>query len=191
MVADPCQIVFGQLKTHDLNLSRDSLTSSPWLKKGDNLNVDRGFLDHLLMRDFNEKGVSVTVPTKKNMEIYKEAVAIAIKENDWGIHPNPKRKKQKIQLVKDLAPFYQGDPAKEESDGIWRQEICICSNTVHWYKAHSKRNHRKLWNKMAMWRGLSSAEGILKTEYLHNYKVRRDSSGNDMLYHCIRIMRTV
>ena len=90
MVADPCQIVFGQLKTHDLNLSRD----------------------------FNEKGVSVTVPTKKNMEIYKEAVAIAIKENDWGIHPNPKRKKQKIQLVKDLAPFYQGDPAKEESDGI-------------------------------------------------------------------------
>ena len=118
MVADPCQIVFGQLKTHDLNLSRDSLTSSPWLKKGDNLNVDRGFLDHLLMRDFNEKGVSVTVPTKKNMEIYKEAVAIAIKENDWAIHPNPKRKKQKIQLVKDLAPFYQGDPAKEESDGI-------------------------------------------------------------------------
>ena len=102
MVADPCQIVFGQLKTHDLNLSRDSLTSSPWLKKGDNLNVDRGFLDHLLMRDFNEKGVSVTVPTKKNMEIYKEAVAIAIKENDWGIHPNPKRKKQKIQLVKNL-----------------------------------------------------------------------------------------
>ena len=93
MVADPCQIVFGQLKTHDLNLSRDSLTSSPWLKKGDNLNVDRGFLDHLLMRDFNEKGVSVTVPTKKNMEIYKEAVAIAIKENDWGNPSKPKKKK--------------------------------------------------------------------------------------------------
>lgn len=95
MVADPCQIVFGQLKTHDLNLSRDSLTSSPWLKKGDNLNVDRGFLDHLLMRDFNEKGVSVTVPTKKNMEIYKEAVAIAIKENEGASIQTQKEKNRR------------------------------------------------------------------------------------------------
>ena len=109
----PCQIVFGQLKTHNLNLSKDALISSPWLKKGDNLNFDRGHLDHHLMRALNEKGVSVTVPAKKNMEIYKEAVDIAIKENNWSVHPNPK-KKQKIQLVKDLEPFYQGNPAKEK-----------------------------------------------------------------------------
>lgn len=110
----PCQIVFGQLKTHDLNLSKNALIGSPWLRKGDNLNIDRGFLDHQLMRALNDKGVSTTVPAKKNMEIYKEAVTIAIKENNWSVHPNPKRKKQKIQLVKDLAPFYRGDPAKEK-----------------------------------------------------------------------------
>ena len=109
----PCLITFGSLKTHDLILSKEALISNAWLKPGDNLNVDRGFLDHFLLRAMNEKGVSVTVPAKKNMEIYKEAVAIAVKENNWNVHPNPKRKHQKIQLVKDLALFYQGEAARE------------------------------------------------------------------------------
>lgn len=51
----PCQIVFGSLKTHDLKLSKDALIESAWLKKGDNLNIDRGFIDHELMRALNEK----------------------------------------------------------------------------------------------------------------------------------------
>lgn len=123
----PCQILFGSLKNHDLTLSKDQLIKSPWLKKGDNINMDRGFIDHTLMRALNEKGVSVTVPAKKNMEIYQAAVEIAIQENKWNVHPNPKRNKQKIQLVKDLESFYRGDSSKETE---YRKEMKINAAVV-------------------------------------------------------------
>lgn len=63
-------------------------------------------------------------------------MAIDIKENSSSAHPNSKRKKQKIQLVKELAPVYYGDHAREKGMNI---NATVCkSNACH------KRNRLKL-----------------------------------------------
>lgn len=62
------------------------------------------------------------------MEIYKEAVAIAIKENDWGIHPNPKEK-QKI-AGKDLAPFTREIRQKKNLMVSEDKNMTWCNNAL-------------------------------------------------------------
>lgn len=60
----PCEIKFGSLKEHDLTFSKKLLTESKWLKKGNTLLIDRGFIDHELLRTLNEKGVACIIPAK-------------------------------------------------------------------------------------------------------------------------------
>ena len=42
--------------------------NTEYLKKGDYLLEDRGFLDILILRHLHNKGVFIIVPAKKNME---------------------------------------------------------------------------------------------------------------------------
>jgi len=101
------EVVFGSIKTHDLELTRKMILDSKILKSGDILIEDRGFISRESLNKLKkDKGVDVFIPAKSNMDIYKEAVSIAKLENKWQAHPNKRRKTQKIQLVKSLGSFW-------------------------------------------------------------------------------------
>lgn len=77
------------------------------LKNTDIISMDRGYLDRLTINEMKEKrGTSVVIPAKSNMNIFKRAVEIAKEENNWKKHPNHKREKQEIHLVKGLGELY-------------------------------------------------------------------------------------
>ena len=96
------EICMSTAKTHDFNMSKDMILNSSYLKEGDYLLEDRGFLDIDLFKELNRKGIKVIIPTKKNMEIYINAVETAKQNNNWITHPNSKRKGQDISLVTDM-----------------------------------------------------------------------------------------
>ncbi len=99
---------------HDCKMSEDHILNSPYIKPGDYLLKDRGFLDINNFIKLNKKGINVIVPAKKNMEIYKEAVEMAIQENKWQKHPNSKRKGQEITLVKELQMCWLNEKDKKK-----------------------------------------------------------------------------
>lgn len=93
------EITMSTAKEHDFSMSKDSILNSKYLKEGDYLLEDRGFLDIDQFKKLNKKGIFVITPAKKNMEIYINAVEMAKKQNNWKKHPNSKRKGQEITLV--------------------------------------------------------------------------------------------
>ena len=96
------EICMSTAKEHDLEMSKAMIKNSSYLKKGDYLLEDRGFIDLELFRYLNEKGINLILPVKKNMEIYNEAVKMAKETDKWNTHPNSKRQGQKICLIKGL-----------------------------------------------------------------------------------------
>ena len=96
------EICMSTAKTHDLEMSRDMIINSKYLKAGDYFMEDRGFIDLEMFRALTQKGINVILPVKKNMEIYIEAVNDAKESNNWITHPNSKRKGQEILLVNSL-----------------------------------------------------------------------------------------
>ncbi len=52
-----------------------------------------------------ERKVDTYVPARENMDIFKDAVSLAVSGGKWQKHPNKKRKDQEIQLVKSLEPL--------------------------------------------------------------------------------------
>ncbi len=106
------EVCMSTAKDHDFKMSKDMIIKSKYLKEGDYLLEDRGFLDIDLFKELNGKGIYIIIPAKKNMEIFIEAVAAATAENNWIKHPNPKRKGQEITLVKDLESAWLSDDDK-------------------------------------------------------------------------------
>lgn len=96
------EICMSTAKEHDFAMSKNMIINSKYLKEGDYLLEDRGFLDIELFRELNMKKIKVIVPAKKNMEIYINAVEDAKQKNVWINHPNNKRQGQDISLVTDL-----------------------------------------------------------------------------------------
>ena len=108
------EICLETAKTHDLNMSRNVLLESDYLKPGDYLLIDRGFLDIELFKELNKKGIYVIIPARKNMEIYINAVEAVKQINNWTKHPNSKRKGQEIALVTDLERAWLSDNDKSK-----------------------------------------------------------------------------
>ena len=106
------EVCMSTAKDHDFKMSKDMIIKSKYLKKGDYLLEDRGFLDIDLFKVLNKQGIYIVIPAKKNMEIFIEAVAAATAENNWIKHPNPKRKGQEITLVKGLENAWLSDDDK-------------------------------------------------------------------------------
>ena len=106
------EICMNTAKEHDFSMSKDMISNSDYLKKGDYLLEDRGFLDIDFFKLLNQKGINVIIPVKKNMEIYINAVEAAKQNNNWIKHPNSKRKGQEITLVKDLEYAWLSDKDK-------------------------------------------------------------------------------
>jgi hypothetical protein len=122
------EIRLGSIKTHDLELSREMLMSSKILKAGDILINDRGYISRELLNYLkNERGVDIYIPLKKNMDAYKEALGVAMREGDWQDHPNKKRT-QKICHVKAIGTFWRSDAPEKDV------EINAC--VVYDYKSY-------------------------------------------------------
>lgn len=122
------EICMSTAKEHDFTMSKEMILNSNYLKKGDYLLEDRGFLDVELFRELNKKGINIIIPAKKNMEIYINAVDVAKQNNSWIKHPNSKRKGQEIALVTDLeyAWLPEKDKLKKPSNLKLNYKINCC-----------------------------------------------------------------
>jgi hypothetical protein len=121
------EIRYGSIETHDLRLSREMIENSQALKEGDILINDRGFLSREMVNKLKkERGVNSYLPLRKDMDAYKEAVALAKEAGKWIKHPNPKRKHQQIAQVEHLEIFRRSDhPAEDvEMNGcvVWDKQ---------------------------------------------------------------------
>lgn len=94
------ELKFGRLSMNDLQLSKEMVINSENIKENDILLMDRGFMDYDFISTLVKKKVSVIIPLKNNMDVFKEAVKQAINTDKW--EENTTRKNQEIQLVKDL-----------------------------------------------------------------------------------------
>lgn len=61
------------INDHDLKVFKENIKCNN-VKKGDYLIYDRGYTDLSVINQFNEKGIYVIVPAKKNSEIFKDAL---------------------------------------------------------------------------------------------------------------------
>jgi len=101
------EIVFGTLKTHDIELCREMLKNTSCFHENDILICDRGFLSREITNYLKaERKVDTYIPARENMDIFKDAVSLAVSSGKWQKHPNKKRKDQEIQLVKSLGPSW-------------------------------------------------------------------------------------
>lgn len=109
------EIVFGTLKTHDMEQCRQMLRNTPCLHENDILINDRGFLSREMANYLKTvRKVDTYLPARENMSIYQDAVNLAITSGKWQKHPNRKRKEQEIQLVTDLGPLWESDKPQED-----------------------------------------------------------------------------
>lgn len=109
------EIVFGTLKTHDLEQCREMLRNTPCFRESDILINDRGFLSREMINYLkNVRKVDTYIPAKEDMTVYQDAVKLATAGGKWQKHPNRKRKDQEIQLVTDLGPLWESARPQED-----------------------------------------------------------------------------
>lgn len=122
------EICMNTAKIHDLDMSKETLLNSNYLKSGDYLLMDRGFLDIKTLKKLFMKNIKVIIQAKKNMEIFDVAVNEAKEKNDWKKHPNKKRKGQDITLIENLENFWleKNDKDKKPKNLQLEYKINVC-----------------------------------------------------------------
>ena len=109
------EIVFGTLKTHDMEQCRQMLRDTSCFHEGDILINDRGFLSREMTNYLKTvRKVDTYIPARENMAIYQDAVQLAISSGKWQKHPNRKRKDQEIQLMTGLGPLWESDDPQKD-----------------------------------------------------------------------------
>ena len=109
------EIVFGTLKTHDMEQCREMLKNTPCFHENDILINDRGFLSREMMNYLKTvRKVDTYIPARENMTVYQDAVKLAISNGKWQKHPNRERQGQEIQLVTDLGPLWESDEPEKD-----------------------------------------------------------------------------
>jgi len=109
------EVVFGTLKTHDMEQCREMLKNTPCFHEHDILINDRGFLSREITNYLKSvRKVDTYLPAKENMVLYQDAVKLAVSSGKWQKHPNRKRKDQEIQLVTGLGPLWESDRPQED-----------------------------------------------------------------------------
>lgn len=109
------EIVFGTIKTHDMEQCREMLRNTVCFKEGDILINDRGFLSREMTNDLKtRRKVDTYLPARENMTIFQDAVQLAKSSGKWKKHPNRKRKTQEIQLVTGLGPLWESDEPEKD-----------------------------------------------------------------------------
>ncbi len=85
------EIVFGTLKTHDMEKCRNMLKNTPCFHENDILINDRGFLSRDMANYLKTvRKVDTYIPAKENMTVYKEAVKLATLSGKWQKHSTGK-----------------------------------------------------------------------------------------------------
>jgi len=134
------EIALSGIKESDITLGSFVLESK-YLKHGDILVEDKGFLDGETISKLKlEKGVDVFIPAKKNMHIYKEALKIAKKENKWTNHPT--RNTQEISLVRDLEGFWESITPGVKLHGAVVREKATSTGEYEYYVFLTTQNVR-------------------------------------------------
>lgn len=109
------EVVFGTIKTHDMEQCREMLRQTSCFKEHDILVNDKGFLSREMANYLKTKRkVDTFLPAKENMVLFQEAVKLAVSTGKWHKHPNRKRKTQEIQLVTDLGPLWESDTPEDD-----------------------------------------------------------------------------
>lgn len=109
------EIVFGTLKTHDMEQCREMLRSTTCFHENDILINDRGFLSREMVNYLKTvRKVDSYLPAKENMTLFQDAVRLAAANGKWQKHPNRKRKTQKIQLVTNLGSLWESSHPQED-----------------------------------------------------------------------------
>ena len=132
------EIVMSTASDHDFKMSEDMIKKSKYLKKGDYLLEDRGFIDIEMFKYLNKEEINVILPVKKNMEIYVEAVRVAKDNNVWMSHPNLKRKGQEITLVNDLERAWLSDNDKNKKPSNLKLDYKINACIIRFDKEKNK-----------------------------------------------------
>ena len=93
-------IAFGAIQVHDLTLCKDLLLSITYLKPGDMVIVDRGYLDgETISRLKKKRKVDVILPLRSDMKAYECALMTAYHETSGPWEPHPTRENQEIKKV--------------------------------------------------------------------------------------------
>ncbi len=58
--------------------------------------------------------VDTYVPARENMDLFKDAISLAVSSGKWQKHLNKKRKDQEIQLVKSLGTLWASDTPEKD-----------------------------------------------------------------------------
>jgi len=106
------EIIMDTAKVNDFKMTSEFILNTSYLKEGDYLLEDRGFIDLETIVSLNEKGINVVIPLKKSMDIYAAAIEEAKENGEWINHPNPRRKGQSIALVKNLESIWINEKDK-------------------------------------------------------------------------------
>lgn len=86
------EIVFGTLKTHDMEQCREMLRSTSCYHENDILINDRRFLSREITNYLKTvRKVDTYIPARQDMTVYQDAVKLAVATGTWQKHPNRKR----------------------------------------------------------------------------------------------------
>jgi hypothetical protein len=109
------EIVFGTLKTHDMEQCREMLKTTSHFHENDILINDREFLSREVTNYLKTvRKVDAYIPARENMTICQDAVKLAATSGKWQKRPNRKRKGQEIQLVTDLGSLWESDEPEKD-----------------------------------------------------------------------------
>lgn len=97
------RLIAGTIAKNDMALVEDEIVNYAGFNVGDYLLADRGFAKIEFIAGLFRRGINTIIPVKKNMDIFKECIKLALSnDSGWYKHPNSKRKGQEIKLITNL-----------------------------------------------------------------------------------------
>ncbi len=115
-------IAFGSINIHDLTLCKDMLMTTPHLKPGDMLIVDRGYIDgQTISRLKKERKVDVIIPLRSDMKAYEDSLVTAYHPDSGSWEKHPTRENQEIKRIQRVD--WMWDECSVPMDGVVVREL--------------------------------------------------------------------
>ena len=115
-------IAFGAINVHDLTLCEDLLMTTPHLKPGDMLIVDRAYIDgKRISRLKKERKVDVLIPLRSDMKAYEDSLVSAYHPDSDPWEKHPTRENQEIKRIERVD--WMWDECSVPMDGCVVREL--------------------------------------------------------------------
>jgi hypothetical protein len=102
-------IAFGAINVHDFELCKELLMTSPILKSGDTLLLDRAFIDgKTISRLKKQRRVDVIIPLRSDMLAYEDSLVTAYHPESASWENHPKRAGQEIKRIEYVQWMWEG-----------------------------------------------------------------------------------